>query len=77
MRIDVLIAVFHVSVIVACDRNVEVITCDECGEEGAVYEIDGSDYCEECAKKYIQDCFDDLTLSEKAKMLDINFSEIE
>ena len=57
-------------------RNVEVVYCDICGDEGAEYEVDNQDMCEECAKKYVQESLDDLTLSEKAKLLDISFSEL-
>ena len=37
--------------------EVEVAYCDDCGEE-ADYEIDGGDYCENCAEKFLQESFD-------------------
>ena len=32
-------------------RNVSVYYCDECGDEGAEYKLDGNDLCEDCAKE--------------------------
>ena len=55
--------------------NVPVDYCDNCGEH-AVCNIDGEDYCEECATKYLQDLFDNLSLAEKAEMLEVSFEEI-
>ena len=43
------------------NRNVLYISCDECGEdlfEDEVYEFDGNDYCEKCAKKLYPDEFE-------------------
>lgn len=58
-------------------RNVRVSYCDRCGDEGADYRIDGEDYCEDCAKKYIQEAFDDLSLMEQADILDIDVQSTE
>ena len=55
--------------------NVTVYYCDECGKE-AEYIIDGKDYCEDCAKEYLQESYDELTMIEKANALDINISKI-
>lgn len=49
--------------------------CDSCNDY-AEYEIDGEHYCESCAKDVLQEAFDDLMLSEKAEMLDIDLREI-
>lgn len=57
-------------------RNVSVDYCDDCGEEGAEYRIDRDDLCENCAEQRIKDAFDSLTLSEKAKAVDIDFGKI-
>lgn len=57
-------------------RRVKVYYCDICGNENAEYTIDGEDYCEECAKDYIKDAFDELTLLEQAEILDIRIETI-
>lgn len=57
--------------------NVPRDYCDLCGYEGAIYRIDSEDYCEDCIKQYLQDMFDDLTITEKAKILEIDIEEID
>lgn len=57
--------------------NVAIDYCDQCGEEGAEYRIDNEDYCEICAKKYLQGIFDDLSVLEKAELLDEDVSKID
>lgn len=57
-------------------RNVSVYYCDECGEEGAEYRIDNDDLCGGCVEQRIKEAFNELTLSEKAKAVDINLNEI-
>ena len=57
--------------------HVPVHQCDICRRYVADYQIDGEDYCETCAKKYIQDAFDDLSLQEKADLLHINLKYAE
>lgn len=60
------------------NRNVAVCYCDECGDEcGEYYEIDGEHYCEDCAKQYLREYFDDLSLNEQAEILDINMKGVE
>ena len=56
--------------------NVPRDYCDLCGYEGAIYRIDSEDYCEDCIKQYFQDMFDDLTITEKAKILEVDMEEI-
>lgn len=58
-------------------RKVPVDYCDQCDGEGAEYRIDGEDYCEDCVKEYLQEVFDDLTISEKAEALEVNLSTID
>lgn len=58
-------------------RNVLVYYCDDCGCDRAKYYIDGNDICEDCAKERIIDAFDDLTLSEQAKAVGVDLSEID
>lgn len=57
-------------------RNVPVDYCDDCGDEGAKYRIEGDDLCETCLEKRIRESFDNLTLSEKAEAVDIDLGEI-
>lgn len=53
----------------------KVYYCDSCGKEGAEYRIDGDDYCEDCAEKYLHDVFDDLSLMDKGDALNIDIKE--
>lgn len=57
--------------------DVPVYVCDECESDDAEYQIDGHEYCEDCAKKYLQESFDELTISEKADLLGIDFTILE
>lgn len=57
-------------------RNVPVYYCDECGNE-ADYEIDGEHYCDQHAKEYMRESWDDLSLDEQAEMLDIDLRKVE
>lgn len=57
--------------------DVLVDYCDDCGAEGAEYRIDGDDLCEDCAEKYLQEVFDDLTISEKAEALEVDLTKID
>lgn len=55
--------------------EVEVTYCDDCGDE-ADYEIDDGVYCENCAETVLQECFDDLSMQEKADCLNVYFKKI-
>ena len=57
--------------------NVEVVICDVCDELDATYHIDGEDYCEECAKRYMQSVFDELAITERAEVLGLDISRID
>lgn len=57
-------------------RNVVVDYCDDCGDLGAKYRIDGDDLCDDCVKARLKDAFDDLILSEQAELVDIDLREI-
>ena len=62
---------------IACPyRNVMVNYCDICGEE-ARYKIYDEDYCEDCAEKFLQEEFGQLTISEKAGLLGIEFFDVD
>lgn len=63
---------------ISCSYSrVEVHYCDTCGEEViAEYEIDGEDMCFDCALRYCDDVFDEMTLKEKLEMLDVDFKEL-
>ena len=53
--------------------NVPVYYCDCCDNDTyAEHDIDGDHYCKDCAKTYLQEVFDSLTLSEQAEALNIN-----
>ena len=50
-----------------------VYCCDFC-DDPAVYHIDGSDFCEYCAKDYLINAFKDLTVKGMAELLEADFS---
>ncbi len=56
--------------------NVEVTICDKCREDAA-YNIDGEDFCEDCAQKYLTELFQSLSLQEQAELLDVELEELE
>lgn len=56
--------------------DVPVDYCDVCGREGATYRIDGEDYCEECAKRYFEDLFSDMTIMEMAEAFGVYIYQI-
>lgn len=59
-------------------RRVPVDYCDSDGcDNNAEYRIDGDDYCEDCANEYLQNEFDNLTLSEKAEALKVDLEKID
>lgn len=54
----------------------EVVTCDLCGDD-AVYQIDGTDCCEECAAKYLAEIFkENYTVKEMASMVNAKLQEL-
>ena len=53
-----------------------VYYCDKC-KSYAEYQIDGVDYCEPCVEEYIQETFEDLTIIEKAKVLNISLHKYD
>ena len=57
--------------------KVERNYCDMCGDDGAKYVMDGFDYCEECANKYLHELFDELTIKRKAEVLEVDIGDIE
>lgn len=58
--------------------NVPVYYCDCCGDDTyAEYEIEGEHYCEGCANCYLKEIFYDLTLLEKAKLLNVDIKSLE
>ena len=58
------------------NRRTVVYYCDTCGNEGAEYQIDDKDYCEDCLKEYFNDVWDCMTMQEKAEVLDIRINKI-
>lgn len=58
------------------NKNTEVHYCDDC-EAIAEYVIDGNDFCEKHADKYLQEIYDNLTTLEKAQALDVVVKMIE
>lgn len=56
--------------------NVEVTLCDRCGSD-AIYNIDGDDYCEDCAEKYLTECFNDMSIEDRAKAVGADFTIID
>lgn len=61
----------------ACPHyKANVVYCDICGDD-ACFRLDGLDYCDKHAKKYLQDVFDSMSILEKAEALHINTKLIE
>ena len=56
--------------------NVTVVYCDECGYY-AKYTMDDQDLCEECAEKYVDGAWNDLTLTDKIEALKIEHETYE
>lgn len=58
--------------------NVPVYYCDFCENDVyAKYSIKDGHYCEDCAKAYLKEAFDDMTLSEQAETLNIDIKNLE
>lgn len=57
-------------------KNVPVYYCDECKETCALCYIDGNVLCTDCAKEYLQESFDNLSIKEKSYILEANYSEL-
>lgn len=57
--------------------EVTVHYCDQCYKEEAKYEIEGEDFCEDCAKEYFRNLIDDIGYREIAKKFDISFYEYD
>ena len=58
-------------------KNVLVYYCDKCPTyKRADYMIDNDHFCEDCAKKYIQELFEELTISEQAEKLNVSFNSL-
>lgn len=53
------------------NRNTYRYYCDECGEEGVDYEIEGEELCEECAEKNLNELLLQLSIEEKAEAIGI------
>lgn len=61
----------------ACpNRNVRIVICDDCGDT-AICNIEGQDFCENCAEHYVNSNFELLELSEKARLLEMNYYKID
>lgn len=58
-------------------QNVEVFYCDICGSGRAKYRVCGDDYCKECMVDFLKDSFNELTIMEKAKALEIDIQNID
>ena len=58
--------------------TVQVAYCDTCNNDTyAEYDIEGKHYCEEHAKEYFKEVFEDLTVSEQAEVLGILLKGLE
>lgn len=49
--------------------------CDCCSAP-AEFEIDGEDFCPDCAEEILTDAFEDLTIWERAELLGIKCKEL-
>lgn len=55
--------------------QVEVAYCDNCNSE-ADYEVDGEDLCKDCTESLLNECFNDLSIEERAKLVDVDIRKI-
>lgn len=51
------------------NKNVEVHYCDECKSDGCVAILDDEELCESCAETFVDDIWNQLSLSEKIELL--------
>lgn len=57
--------------------DVPVYYCDCCDNNiHAEYEIEGSHYCNECTKEYLEETFKDMTIIEQAEILNIQLKRL-
>lgn len=63
----------------ACPNvNVPVYYCDICDNDiYAEYDIEGEHYCEKHAKEYLEERFEELSVSERAEILNISLKNVE
>lgn len=58
--------------------NVPVYYCDVCDNGNyAEYDIEGGHYCENHAKEYLKENFEELTVLEQAEILNISLKSLE
>ncbi len=53
----------------ACPNNGEELLCDNCEDAAAVFSLNGENLCHDCAKKWLDEVFADLSIAEKAEAL--------
>ena len=58
-------------------RRVKVSYCDSCKWHEADYMIGKEEYCHECAEEILMEAFKELSLHEKASLLDVTIEDIE
>lgn len=52
-----------------------IMVCDNCkAETDKLYDYEGEEYCNDCFDDILKDVFDELSVKEKAKILEIDFS---
>ena len=62
----------------ACGHyRVTVFVCDDCGEDGAEYVVDGDELCEECARIRLDEAFHELSMAEQADLVGVEIRNIE
>jgi len=57
------------------NRNIIVYYCDRCNGY-ANYKIGDEDMCEECAEKYCNELWEQISLEDKCELLDLYFERI-
>ncbi len=56
-------------------KNVPVFECDGCGDDATIH-IDDYDFCDECAHKYLIDEAGNLSVTELADALGIDYEDL-
>ena len=58
-------------------REVKVAYCDLCEIVEADFSVEDTDYCESCIEFFLSECFNGLTIRDKAKALNIKLKQID
>lgn len=58
------------------NQNVVIYYCDYCQIDEAEYQLNDKDICNSCAEEYLNFCFEDMSISDKAMLLGVQLKYI-